>query len=205
MEKSTSEFNSGLRPLMFSRKLFEEAGTGWMRVGEDICYRPNQYLRDIRGSSVHYYTLSFTVSFPRMEDTCWFAVFFPYTLTDLKAYICRTAQANEPRNIMRWSSLCKTLGGNDCDLVTITNFNASATDIMRRKYVVVTARVHPGESQSSFVAEGLVDYLLGDSAEVRALREVYVFKVIPMLNPDGVVEGNHRCSLAGADLNRVWA
>jgi murein tripeptide amidase MpaA len=25
-----------------------------------------------------------------------------------------------------------------------------------------------------------------------------------MLNPDGVIVGNYRCSLAGLDLNRVW-
>lgn len=25
-----------------------------------------------------------------------------------------------------------------------------------------------------------------------------------MLNPDGVVAGNYRCSFAGCDLNRVW-
>jgi len=25
-----------------------------------------------------------------------------------------------------------------------------------------------------------------------------------MLNPDGVVNGNYRCSLAGCDLNRRW-
>jgi murein tripeptide amidase MpaA len=25
-----------------------------------------------------------------------------------------------------------------------------------------------------------------------------------MLNPDGVINGNYRCSLAGVDLNRVW-
>ena len=26
-----------------------------------------------------------------------------------------------------------------------------------------------------------------------------------MLNPDGVIAGNHRCNLAGLDLNRAWA
>jgi hypothetical protein len=25
-----------------------------------------------------------------------------------------------------------------------------------------------------------------------------------MLNPDGVIHGNYRCSLAGVDLNRQW-
>ena len=25
-----------------------------------------------------------------------------------------------------------------------------------------------------------------------------------MVNPDGVIHGNYRCSLAGCDLNRRW-
>lgn len=36
------------------------------------------------------------------------------------------------------------------------------------------------------------------------LRQNFVFKVVPMLNPDGVINGNYRCSLAGCDLNRRW-
>lgn len=36
------------------------------------------------------------------------------------------------------------------------------------------------------------------------LRDNFVFTVIPMLNPDGVTNGNYRCSLAGCDLNRRW-
>lgn len=31
-----------------------------------------------------------------------------------------------------------------------------------------------------------------------------MFKIVPMLNPDGVIVGNYRCSLAGRDLNRNY-
>jgi hypothetical protein len=36
------------------------------------------------------------------------------------------------------------------------------------------------------------------------LRENFVFKIVPMLNIDGVIIGNYRCNLSGADLNRQW-
>jgi murein tripeptide amidase MpaA len=64
--------------------------------------------------------------------------------------------------------------------------------------------VHPGETQGSWMMQGLIDYLIGDDENAKYLRETFVFKIIPMQNPDGVIVGNYRCSLMGTDLNRQW-
>ena len=49
---------------------------------------------------------------------------------------------------------------------------------------------------------GVIDFLTGQSVEAGIIRDNFVVKVIPMLNPDGVINGNYRCNLAGNDLNR---
>ncbi|XP_036909564.1 cytosolic carboxypeptidase 4-like [Sturnira hondurensis] len=74
----------------------------------------------------------------------------------------------------------------------------------QRPYQVITARVHPGESNSSWVMKGALEFLVSSDPVARLLRENFIFKIIPMLNPDGVINGNHRCSLRGEDLNRQW-
>ena len=38
----------------------------------------------------------------------------------------------------------------------------------------------------------------------QSLRNHFIFKLVPMLNPDGVIVGNYRTSLTGVDLNRVY-
>lgn len=50
--------------------------------------------------------------------------------------------------------------------------------------------------------DGLINYLLSDKAV--ELRKNFVIRIVPMLNPDGVIYGNYRCSLLGVDLNRKW-
>lgn len=60
-----------------------------------------------------------------------------------------------------------------------------------RPYVVLTARVHPGESNASWVLKGTLEFLRSSDPVAESLRDAYIFKVIPMLNPDGVINGKY--------------
>ena len=52
--------------------------------------------------------------------------------------------------------------------------------------------------------KGLIEFLTSEHEDAIALRRTFVFKIVPMINVDGVMCGNYRCSLSGIDLNRVW-
>ena len=47
--------------------------------------------------------------------------------------------------------------------------------------------------------------MLKKTPESDYVRKKFVFKIIPMLNPDGVIIGNHRTGICGKDLNRQFA
>ena len=93
------------------------------------------------------------------------------------------------------------MGGLDIPLLTITDPRVKNKD---KKCVLVSARIHPGESNGSYMVKGFLEFICGESEEAKFLRQKIVFKVIPMSNPDGVTIGNFRTSLCGRDLNRTF-
>ncbi|KAH8071529.1 hypothetical protein JL720_11413 [Aureococcus anophagefferens] len=184
MMKKNSLYALGMLPVGFCERADARRGYGWTRVGEDVLFSEHADVPEaVPGPDVgkegrfsgttldptgakesknarHHYTLSFTVE-----------------LADLR----RELQALDDRpgpSVVRRRRLCSTLAGNDCDLLTVTNFDTRDPRAVRdRAGVVLTAR----------------------------LREQFVFKIVPMMNPDGVINGNYRSSLAGEDLNRRYA
>lgn len=201
--KPTSVYNDGMRPLMYSTIEAGAQGVGWVRGGENIIYYQNGIRRKDKGGT-NYYTLTFTAQFKHDFDVVYFAHCYPYSYTDLQSDLRRLESDPNMSRRFRRRKLCDTLAGNACDLITITSFCSDPAAIRSRRAVVITARVHPGESNASWVMKGMLDYLTGPSLDARILRDNFVFKIIPMLNPDGVIVGNYRCSLVGHDLNRQW-
>ena len=74
-----------------------------------------------------------------------------------------------------------------------------------RQVVWIIGRQHSGEVTSSFMMEGIINTLLSKTDEANFLLKNYIFRIVPMVNVDGVVHGNSRAELSGADPNRKWA
>ena len=141
----------------------------------------------------------------KKDDRLFLAHCFPYSYSDLRNELIALDDCPGPA-VVRRRRLCSTLAGNDCELLTITNFlTRDPAAVRKRAGVVLTARVHPGESNASFMMRGCIEFLCSQDPRAIKLRDHFVFKVVPMLNPDGVINGNYRSSLAGEDLNRRYA
>lgn len=85
-----------------------------------------------------------------------------------------------------------------------------------KRAVVVTARVHPGETNGSWMMEGFLDFLLGDSEDAQLLRDTFVFKVMVVLKQEVRTSGTVllclviffviclRCPAGGAHVESRW-
>eukprot|EP00347_Sterkiella_histriomuscorum_P015717 403355948 len=152
-----------------------------------------------------YFSFSFEYTFEFDLDKVWFAYAIPYSYTMQQNFIKSIEEIQQkPENktgnlIFKKEVLGRSLSGVDIPLLTITDFSENNK---RKKTVLLCGRLHPGETHSSWLIHGLIRYLLSENYKAQELRKRVVFKIVPMLNPDGVIIGNYRTSLAGCDINR---
>lgn len=199
--KPDSLYNHGMRPLCYSKKQADMQGIGWHRTGTDIKYQASKK-KPLFTQQVVFYTLSWSFEAEHDQDILYFAHCYPYTFSDCSIMLRRICSPANLKDKLRRTELCRTKAGNSCEMLIVTNFTASQDQIADRKCIIISSRVHPGESNASFVMEGFLDFIVSQEREAKALRDIFVFKIVPMLNPDGVIVGNYRTSLSGLDLNR---
>ncbi|XP_043193737.1 cytosolic carboxypeptidase-like protein 5 [Amphibalanus amphitrite] len=214
MNRQGKLYAQGMRTVYRVEPLFPE----WKRLTDTHLYKveDNNFIMSFK-----YYTL---------EDagcTTYFAFSFPYSYTELQTHLnARDLQfrITPPIGIYYHRELLTyTLDGRRVDLLTITASDGGdgrehrlpglfplaqteqrAVRFPGRKVVLLSARVHPGETPSSHVLNGCVRFLLSADRRAAKLRQMYVFKIIPMLNPDGVARGHYRTNIHGANLNRMY-
>lgn len=74
-----------------------------------------------------------------------------------------------------------------------------------KTYYFLSARVHPGETPAQWMWDGLMEFiLLANDPRSKLLRRGYVFKIVPIINPDGVARGHYRADTQGLNLNRFY-
>ena len=155
----------------------------------------------------------------KREDTVW--TLFPYTYSRPESFTDVVEEVKIP-----WSDDCiekhKTFGGikggereASVDLYKFFQNHRKLSHLVigaRRAYrfadskpiVFVSARVHPGETPGSHILDGFLYFILSQDPRARLLRHLFVFKIVPCLNPDGVSLGHYRVDTRGANLNRVY-
>jgi len=70
--------------------------------------------------------------------------------------------------------------------------------------ILFLGRQHPAEVPGALAMREFMDVVLGDSELARRFRDRFTILIVPLINPDGVVNGNSRHNAASTDLNRDW-
>jgi hypothetical protein len=182
--KETSLYNHGMR-IAIAKKSQDYL---WFKAGEDIQYKRSNIIRkqNAEGFLQYYYSMKFKYTFEAKSktDTVCFAYCYPYTVSKLFRFLKEVSLQQKTSEIYKEGIIGKSLSGLDVPILTITSrltsdekgyelikvtefedhdSRLSVPLYKRKKYVLIMSRVHPGESNASFMMQGLIEYLLGDS------------------------------------------
>ncbi|CAG9559877.1 unnamed protein product [Danaus chrysippus] len=218
LNKQGKMYNQGMAPV--TRTL--PGKPQWERIRD----------RPVHSTDDNTFTLSFRYrTSDNPKATTFFAFTYPFSFAelqialnsiDLKMLPVPPPQSPDDIYYCR-ECLIYSLEGRRVDLLTISSHHGITTEredrlknlfpenqerpfkFQNKKVIFISARVHPGETPSSFVFNGFLNLLLTRNDPIAIqLRKLYVFKMIPFLNPDGVARGHYRTDTRGVNLNRVY-
>ncbi len=134
----------------------------------------------------------FRFCIPTPHTDVWVAHCYPYTLTDVYAFVDRVAGSAHAHAEL----LCKSKGGRDVPLLRI----GEGMD----RFIWLCARSHAAETPGAFVLEGIVNRLLQDAPEPSYIRDTTTVYVVPAIDPDGVYSGAYGKDQTPVDFNRDY-
>ena len=135
----------------------------------------------------------FTYTFPKDANEVWFAMSVPYGLREWEAFVGR--HRNEAA--LRLGTLCASRHGRAVPLARIGSVGA-------RYRVFLSSRHHCAETSATFVLEGVLEGALAQDALGDWFRRNVEIVCVPMMDLDGVVEGDQGKHRAPHDYNRDY-
>jgi len=138
-----------------------------------------------------------TIEVAPERDSIWIAHQPPYTHSMLVKLLKEVDQFADARVEV----IGRSVEGRDLELVTVTSEGIPDQD---KKTVWLQARQHAWESGTSYVMEGALRFVTSNDPVAKDLRDKVVFKFTPMVDVDGVANGQIRFNGHGYDVNRHW-
>lgn len=127
----------------------------------------------------------------------WFAWGPPFVPSDARRLVEQAARSPHAEAFV----LCRTRENRNTPALRIAEGEAADED---RSGIWIQARQHAWESGSSWVAKGLVEWLLSDDSQGRTLRRKAVITVVPIMDIDNVHWGAGGKNQVPQDHNRNW-
>lgn len=105
---------------------------------------------------------------------------------------------------LKKDTIGQSVQNRDIYLLTVTD---TAIQDTLKKTVWINFRQHCDEDEPSYILEGLLDYLLSADAcpEARDILGRTIYKIVPLINVDGVYNQLSRVNANGVDMNRCWS
>lgn len=196
----------------------------WVRLRNSV-----RFVKDNDSSQQLFFEHSVDVA----SDQLFFAFTYPYSYSQVQSELqvydeTHVNALDDPTSIFyKRELLTSSIDGRRIDLLTITSAagrrdyeyepllsglfpdSKHTTDrspvFVGKEVIFISSRVHPGEVPAQHAFKGILNLLMDPlDLQARELRARYVFKLIPMLNPDGVYRGHFRMDQLGNNLNRYY-